>query len=86
MQKLLVGNMFEKLKKYHIEPNTPQETLAHRRARGRDGKLDSPFTTTVLNIEQEMLHRQAKKAQIIVAKSGELLDYAAYERLMQEEQ
>ncbi|MCR5717257.1 MAG: adenylylsulfate kinase [Lachnospiraceae bacterium] len=66
--------------------STPQETLAHRRARGRDGKLDSPFTTTVLNIEQEMLHRQAKKAQIIVAKSGELLDYAAYERLMQEEQ
>ncbi len=33
--------------------STPEETLAHRRARNRDGKTDSPFTTMVLAIEQD---------------------------------
>ena len=62
--------------------STPQETLAHRKARNRDGGTDSPFTTLVLEIEQGMLESQAHKAKIIVAKTGELLNYDAYLELM----
>lgn len=64
--------------------STPQETLAHRRARNRDGKTDSAFTMMVLEIEQNMLRRQAKKAKLILSKNGELLTYEAYCRLMEE--
>lgn len=63
--------------------STPEETLAHRRSRNRDGKTDSPFTTLVLEIEQERLKTQAHKAKVIVAKSGELLSYEAYCRQME---
>ncbi len=55
--------------------STPEETLAHRKARNRDGGVDSPFVTTVLGIEQDLLASQAKKAKIIVSKSGELIDF-----------
>lgn len=65
--------------------STPQETLAHRRARNRDGKTDSPFTMRVLEIEQGLLHSQAKKAKIIVAKTGELLSFDEYTQLMEKE-
>jgi len=58
--------------------STPEETLTHRRARARDGATDSPFTTMVLALEQAKLASQAHKAKIIVAKSGELIDYDAY--------
>ncbi len=58
--------------------STPEETLAHRRSRARDGNLDSPFTTLVLGLEQAALHRQASKAAIIVSRSGELLSHDAY--------
>lgn len=63
--------------------STPQETLEHRRSRNRDGGVDSPFTTMVLEIEQEMLKRQAHKAQIIVSKQGEIISYAEYCNLME---
>jgi hypothetical protein len=62
--------------------STPQETLAHRRARNRDGATDSPFTMLVLELEQEMLMSQAHKAKLIVSKSGELLSYDDYKKLM----
>lgn len=62
--------------------STPEETLAHRRKRARDGGVDSPFTSLVLQIEQELLHSQAHRAQIIVNKSGELIDYDTYLRSM----
>lgn len=61
--------------------STPAETMAHRKARNRDGRVDSAFTTRVLEIEQEMLAAQAHKAKIIVSKSGELLSYDAYLKL-----
>ncbi len=61
--------------------STPEETMAHRKARNRDGKVDSAFTTRVLEIEQELLAAQAHKAKIIVSKSGELLSYEAYLKL-----
>lgn len=64
--------------------STPQETLEHRRARNRDGATDSPFTTMVLEIEQGMLESQAHKAKIIVSKSGELLSYEEYQKIMKE--
>ena len=54
--------------------STPEETLAHRRARNRDGKTDSPFTMMVLELEQELLASQAHKAKIILSKSGDVLD------------
>lgn len=58
--------------------STPEETLAHRRARARDKGVGSPFTTMVLELEQEKLVRQAHKAKIIVTKSGELISYAEF--------
>ena len=64
--------------------STPAETLAHRRARNRDGKTDSAFTTMVLEIEQAKLEAQAHKAHIIMSKQGELLTYGEYRRLMAE--
>ena len=65
--------------------STPAETLAHRRARNRDGQTDAPFTAMVLEIEQEKLEHQARKAKLILSKAGELLTYAAYRRLMAEQ-
>lgn len=62
--------------------STPEETLAHRRSRNRDGKTDSSFTMRVLEIEQQMLHSQANKAKIIISKQGELLTYDKYKALM----
>jgi glycosidase len=62
--------------------STPEETLAHRRKRARDGGVDSPFTSVVLEIEQGLLHSQAHRAKIIVNKSGELIDYDTYLRSM----
>ena len=63
--------------------STPEETRAHRLSRARDGKVDSPFTTEVLRIEQELLHRRAPQAKIIVSKSGELLTLEAYNQSME---
>ncbi len=58
--------------------STPEETLAHRRSRNRDGGVDSPFIMTVLGIEQGLLMDQSKKAKIIVSKAGNLLSYDEY--------
>ncbi len=62
--------------------STPQETLEHRRSRNRDGKLDSPFTMLVLEIEQQKLVDQAHKAKIIVSKAGEVISYDEFKKLM----
>jgi hypothetical protein len=66
--------------------STPQETLEHRRSRNRDGATDSPFTTMLLEIEQEMLISQALKAKLILSKSGEILAYRDFVKLMIQEQ
>jgi hypothetical protein len=66
--------------------STPQETLEHRRSRNRDGATDSPFTTMVLEIEQNLLISQAQKAQLILSKSGEIIAYKDFIRLMIQEQ
>lgn len=66
--------------------STPQETLEHRRSRNRDGATDSPFTTMVLEIEQGMLISQAPNAKLISSKSGEILAYSNFVRLMIQEQ
>ena len=58
--------------------STPAETLAHRKARNRDGATDSAFTSIVLGIEQELLKSQAKKAKMIVTKKGEIIGYSRY--------
>ncbi|MBR7927617.1 hypothetical protein KBI51_05445 [Aerococcaceae bacterium zg-ZUI334] len=56
--------------------STPAETLENRLARNRDGKIDSPFTTRVLEIEQDKLTRQAANAKLIVSNQCEFIDYA----------
>jgi hypothetical protein len=66
--------------------STPQETLEHRRSRNRDGATDSPFTTMVLEIEQNLLISQAPKAKLILSKSGEILAYKDFVKLMIQEQ
>ena len=62
--------------------STPEETLAHRKARNRDGAVDSPFVMMVLRLEQDMLVKQAHKAKIIVSKSGELMSYEDFQKIM----
>lgn len=64
--------------------STPQETLEHRRSRNRDGNTDSPFTTMVLEIEQDMLASQARNAKLILSKNGEILSYDEYLKLSQQ--
>ena len=54
--------------------STPEETLAHRKARGRDKGTDSPFTTRVLNIEGELLRARAHRAKIIVSNQNTLME------------
>lgn len=54
-----------------------EETLPYRRARNRDSYTDSPFTTMVLNIEQEKLLARAGNAALILTRSGEWTDAAA---------
>ena len=61
--------------------STPQETLEHRRSRNRDGKLDSSFTMLVLELEQNKLVNQARKAKIIITKSGEIINYEDFRKL-----
>ena len=65
--------------------STPAETLAHRRARNRDGGVDSPFTALVLNIEQKLLEAQASRAKMIVTKRGELVGYDEYMEKIEKE-
>lgn len=62
--------------------STPKETLEHRKSRQRDGGVDSPFTTMVLELEQKMLVAQAEKAKIIITKNGDILPYSEYRLLM----
>lgn len=62
--------------------STPEETREHRRSRNRDGKVDSSFTTMVLEIEQKLLESQADRAKLIISKQGQLLSYAQYRELM----
>ena len=62
--------------------STPAETLEHRRSRNRDGKLDSPFTMMVLELEQNKLMAQAHKAKVIVSKQGKIISYDEYKALM----
>ncbi len=62
--------------------STPQETLEQRKSRNRGDDTDSPFIKMVLALEQEMLISQAAKAKLIVAKSGEIISYHDYIRIM----
>ena len=58
-----------------------ETALEHRRSRNRDGKLDSPFTMMVLELEQNKLVAQAHKAKIIITKAGEIIDYEGFKKL-----
>ena len=62
--------------------SSPEETLAHRRARARDGKTDSAFTEAVLRLEQIKLEHQAHKSKLIISHDGEILSYAQYRQWM----
>jgi hypothetical protein len=66
--------------------STPQETLEHRRSRNRDGAVDAPFTTVVLEIEQGLLASQAHRAKLIVAKSGDIVSFEDFTGRMAAEQ
>lgn len=66
--------------------STPHETLESRRLRNRDGATDSPFTTMVLEIEQDMLISQAPDAKLIVSRNGQILTYKDFVKLMIQEQ
>ena len=61
--------------------STPAQTLPHRMARGRDTKIDSPFVAMVLGIEQRKIDQQAHMAKLILSREGEILSYAQYRAL-----
>lgn len=63
--------------------STPQETLENRKKRNRDSGADSPFTAMVLEIEQNLLTKQAEKALFIMANDGTLLSYEQYRTIME---
>lgn len=52
--------------------STPEETLEHRRKRARDGAVDSPFTTLVLQVEQQQILAQAATAALVVRSDATL--------------
>ena len=54
-----------------------EETLPYRRARNRDSYTDSPFTTMVLDLEQEKILARAGSAALILTRSGDWADAAA---------
>lgn len=58
--------------------STPEETLAHRLNRSRDGKVDSPFVKIVLDIEQNKIFNRAHHAKVIITKSGDIISYDTY--------
>lgn len=62
--------------------STPEETLAHRRSRSRDGKVDSPFVKVVLELEQDKIFKQAASVKVIISKSGQVISYDRYMELM----
>lgn len=62
--------------------STPAETREHRRARARDSKTDSAFTTMVLELEQQLIEARAPAAKLIVSKAGALLSLEEYRRAM----
>lgn len=64
--------------------STPQQTLAHRQKRARDGAADSDFTRMVLQLEQEMLIAQAGRAKLIMSKEGDFLTLEEYYERMRE--
>ena len=63
--------------------STPAETRAHRRARARDGGVDSAFTTMVLEIEQKLIEDRAPTAVLIISKAGDLISLDEYRQAMQ---
>ena len=63
--------------------STPAETRAHRRARARDGGVDSAFTTMVLEIEQRLIEDRAPTAALIISKAGDLISLDEYRQAMQ---
>jgi sucrose phosphorylase len=58
--------------------STPSETLEHRRSRARDTGVDSAFTAMVLELEQGQLLDAARRAALVVANHGELLNPADF--------
>jgi len=62
--------------------STPEETLAHRLTRNRDGNTDSPFISLVLSLEQKKLNERAKTASIIITKDCKIISYSEFKSLM----
>ena len=58
--------------------STPAETLEHRVQRNRNAKIDHPFTTLVLDIEQNLIKNQASSAKLIMSNQGNIMDYSSY--------
>lgn len=58
--------------------STPEQTLAHRRARARDGDVESPFTSLVLSLEQDRLDSRASSADVIVDADAQVIDVDEY--------
>ena len=52
---------------------TTAETLPYRQARNRDADTDTPFTTMVLNIEQEKILARAGSAALILSRDGQVV-------------
>ena len=65
--------------------STPEETLAHRQARGRDRGADSPFVARTLGIEAELILSQAHRAKIIISNQCEQITFKELSELSRRE-
>jgi hypothetical protein len=53
--------------------SSPEETLAHRRSRGRDSDTDSAFIRLVLDIEQALVNARSESAAMVIGKDGRII-------------
>lgn len=62
--------------------STPKETEEFRKSRNRGDETDTPFIKTVLEIEQEIIKKNAGKAKYIVSKQCEFIDQEQFREIM----
>lgn len=62
--------------------SSPEETLEHRRSRGRDADTDSSFVRLVLDIEQRLVNGRASAAALILARDGTVIPRESFMEMM----
>lgn len=61
---------------------TPEETYAFRQARARDANAKSDLIQLVIELEQKLLISQVPRADLIVNRQGEVVDFDTWKNIM----